>query len=127
MNETNSPMPWSFDVITTQDAGNILIRDAQGGMLFERQYSTPRPPEEDLANARLIVHAVNAHAELLEIAKLFERTIIYEIKKSKTDGDDEDARLETATLNVVRHAISKVETAHARAEVYAFAEAERTP
>jgi len=49
--------------------------------------------------------APRGHTELLEIARLFERTIEWEIKRSLRDGDDEGARLKIATLNQVLAAI----------------------
>jgi hypothetical protein len=48
--------------------------------------------------------------DLLELARLFERTIEYEIRRSIADGDDEGARLKWTTLNMVRVAIRKATT-----------------
>ena len=58
-----------------------------------------------LANARLIAAA----PELLELAKLLERTVAYEIDISKGAGDDEGARMKTLTLLHVCDIIAKAE------------------
>jgi hypothetical protein len=70
----HSPLPWVVEIIATAGGGqpmtgNVLIRDKQGGLLFERQFYTPLAPLEDIANSRLLVTAVNAHAKLLAAAK----------------------------------------------------------
>lgn len=57
------------------------------------------------ANAGLI----SAAPELLELARLFESTIEYEIRKSEKDGDTEGANLKRVTLNLTRAAIAKAE------------------
>lgn len=53
------------------------------------------------ADARLI----SAAPDLLEMTKLLERFLVYELKKDA--GDDEGARLKTVTLNLCRAAIAK--------------------
>lgn len=50
-----------------------------------------------------------AAADLLEQAKLFVRTIDYQVKKDTAAGDDEGARLKTATRNIVQAVIDKAE------------------
>lgn len=57
------------------------------------------------ANALLMAAA----PDLLEMAKLFERCVEYEIRRSRKDGDEEGARLKTVTLNLIRNAIAKAE------------------
>lgn len=47
--------------------------------------------------------------DLIEIARLFEQTIEYEIRRSLHDGDDEGARLKTLTLHMVRAALARAE------------------
>lgn len=47
--------------------------------------------------------------ELLEWAKLLERTIVYEITRSNREGDYEGARMKYITLAQVRAAIAKAE------------------
>ena len=49
---------------------------------------------------------LRAAPALVEMAKLFERSIVYEIKRSERDGDDEGARLKSFTLAEVRAAIA---------------------
>jgi hypothetical protein len=46
---------------------------------------------------------------LLEIAKLFERSLDFEIRRNRGEGDEEGARLKIVTLNLVREAIKKAE------------------
>jgi hypothetical protein len=55
------------------------------------------------ANASLIAAA----PDLLELARLFQASVEYEIKKSRAAGDEEGARLKTITLNMIRAALSK--------------------
>jgi hypothetical protein len=57
------------------------------------------------ANAALIVAA----PDLLEMTKLLERSLVYEIKKSEREGDDEGARLKSFTLAQCRAVINKAE------------------
>lgn len=61
--------------------------------------------------APMIVTAVNSHDELLELAKLFRKSVEYEIRVNRTDAgrDEEGARLKTITLNLIRDAIAKAE------------------
>lgn len=47
-----------------------------------------------------------AQEALLEMAKLFEKTAEYEIRRSEQEGDDEGARMKTLTLNLIRQAIA---------------------
>lgn len=42
---------------------------------------------------------------LLEVAKLFEQALLYQIHKSRREGDEEGARMATLTYNLVREAI----------------------
>lgn len=64
------------------------------------------PLKQRKANA----HLISAAPELLELARQLERTVKYEIDKSKKRGDDEEGvRLMTATLNLTRAAIAKAE------------------
>ena len=48
-------------------------------------------------------------AELLEHTKLFERCLVYEIRKSEKEGDDEGANLKSLTLAMVRDTLARVE------------------
>ena len=57
----------------------------------------------DEANARLI----SAAPEMLDLLNLFERSVEYEIRSSRTDGDEEGARMKTITLNLIRACITK--------------------
>lgn len=76
-------------------------------------FLTSNGPTE--ANARLIAAAPTMYAEitrlrrvnagLVELLKLFERSIDYEIRKSRGNGDDEGVRMKTFTLNQVRAAL----------------------
>lgn len=43
---------------------------------------------------------------MLELVKLFERSVQYEIKGSLKDGDVEGARMKTITLNMIRDGIA---------------------
>lgn len=61
------------------------------------------------AKAAFITHRVNCHDDLLEMTKLLERTVEYEIRVSKGAGDDEGARMKAITLNLVRGVIAKAE------------------
>jgi hypothetical protein len=54
-----------------------------------------------------VLTAVNAHAELLELAKQFAKTIEYYIRKEK--DDDEGVRLKRMTLHIVRDVIARAE------------------
>jgi hypothetical protein len=65
------------------------------------------PLDQRRANALLIAAA----PELLEMAKLFEKSVEYQIRVARTDAgsDEEGARLKTITLNLIREAISKAE------------------
>ena len=58
-----------------------------------------------LANARLIAAA----PDLLKLAKLLERALVYEIKKADREGDDEGAQMKFLTLADVREVIAKAE------------------
>lgn len=91
--------------------------DSYGKVRHSRKacvYTTVREPAGDRivtvaaridnwADARLIAAA----PELLDVARLLERTIIYEIGKDGRAGDDESARSKTLTLNYVRAVIAK--------------------
>jgi hypothetical protein len=50
---------------------------------------------------------IAAAPELLDLAKLLERSLVYEIRKSEKEGDDEGARMKMLTLAEVRRVISK--------------------
>lgn len=80
------------------------IQDADGNTLFSMPTATP---DDDLGER--ICLAFNAHAALLEMAKLLERTAKFEIRNRQRDGDDEGARMMTITLNMVRAGIAKAE------------------
>jgi len=59
--------------------------------------------------AKANAHLIAAAPELLAHVKLLEKTIEYEIRRSKAEGDDEGARLKTFTLYLVRDSIAKAE------------------
>ena len=61
----------------------------------------PRP--EAIANARVIAQAKT----LLGWVELLEQSLVYEIKRSRKDGDDEGANLKSHTLFLVRQDIAK--------------------
>lgn len=61
--------------------------------------------EEVRANARLIAAA----PELLEAARLLARTCEYQIRVYRQAGDEEGARMTTATLNMTLATIAKAE------------------
>lgn len=55
---------------------------------------------------RAIVLAVNNHNALLEIARLFAKSIEFQIKR---EDDDEGCRMKMVTLNLIRDAISEAD------------------
>lgn len=57
--------------------------------------------------AREIKRLRLVNAELSELATLFAKTVEYYIKIDLAHGDDEGARLKTATLNRIRAALAK--------------------
>lgn len=57
----STPTPWSVDCLAIKnDDHSIFVAEA---------YSEDIPHDEQLENAKLIVQAVNAHKDLLQIAK----------------------------------------------------------
>jgi hypothetical protein len=62
-----------------------------------------KPGKKEIQRARLAAAA----PALLSLVKLFERSLVYYIRKDRSDGDEEGARMKTATLNQVRAALSK--------------------
>lgn len=103
-----TPRPWRTD----SSCGDQLIVDAKGCHLAWCDFtdsSRPLSEEEMTANAALIVQAVNAHDDLVTQVRLFERCVVYEIKKSEQEGDDEGARLKSFTLALIRDTLAKAE------------------
>src|SRR3546814_18263700 len=65
----------------------------------------------DVDVAELTIPELKAQRdELLELAKLLERSLVFEIKKSEREGDDEGSRLKSTTLFMARAAIAKAES-----------------
>lgn len=94
----HTPGPWRYDVESEAvfyDDGVVcpnitFLSDNTSG-------------ERNLADGTLMAAA----PDLFELAKLFARSIEYEIKRSEKNGDDEGARLKTITLNLVLETIAK--------------------
>ncbi len=93
----HTPGPWRIQ--PTSMKGQFLVAggDLREGDGFSLQFSE--------GNARLIAAA----PDLLKLAKLLERSLVYEIKKSDREGDEEGARLKFFTLAEVREVIAKAE------------------
>lgn len=66
-----------------------------------------RSEEELAANRAHLCLCWNTHEELLDQVKLLERSLLYEIRKDESVGDDEGARMKSATLASVRATIAK--------------------
>lgn len=49
-----------------------------------------------------LANALAAAAALVRMAELFERTVLYEIKRSSNEGDDEGVRLKLIILAEIR-------------------------
>lgn len=47
---------------------------------------------------------------LVALVRMFEKSVIYEISKSRRSGDDEGASLKALTLSVIQSALAKVAT-----------------
>jgi len=61
----HTPTPW-----VVKGEGDLLcVTDADSAYVVDRFRCGVRTPEEHLANAHLIVRAVNAHERLLAVAK----------------------------------------------------------
>lgn len=56
-----------------------------------------------------ITRRLRAHDELLDIARLFERSLVYQIGVDRSNGDDEGANMKLPTLETVRAAIASAE------------------
>lgn len=72
------------------------------------------PRDEKIIHGPSLNNEANAHLiaaapDLLEQTKLLERALLYEIKKSENDGDNEGARLKGVTLGIVREVLAKAE------------------
>ena len=52
----------------------------------------------------------DAAPDLLELAKLFEKAVEYEIRRSAKSLDAEGTRLKQITLNLIRQTIAKAES-----------------
>ena len=93
---TSTPRPWTWE-------------KEPNGMTFGIWHDDDTNIGEvlDADDAAVLVQAVNAHDDLLEMTRLLERSLIYEIKKNTTEGDKEGAKLKTITLNLVRAALAK--------------------
>lgn len=65
--------------------------------------TTAASEAEGRANARLIAAA----KELLEMTRLLEKSLVYQIKKAERIGDEEEARGMSISLRFVRAAIAK--------------------
>ena len=108
MSETKfTPGPW-FPLFLSKPYINICHSDTRRGRISQvlaRVTAAISWRAESEANAHLIAAAPG----LYEAAKLFEKTILYEIARSQSDGDEEGARMKTVSLNVLRETLAKAE------------------
>lgn len=96
----HAPEPWSVG----DGVDCHRIYDATGSVVANIRFAeVSRPGLQHQAHA----HLISAAPELQEQVELFERSLVYEIKKSELNGDDEGARLKTLTLNLVRDVLAK--------------------
>lgn len=89
--------PWRAHENEVLGVGEIVIADVAVDI------------NTSLAQAKRHARLIAAAPELLEMTKLLERSIVYEIKKSEREGDDEGARCKFITLAQARAAIAKAE------------------
>lgn len=99
---------------TALTRGPWELREADGNYLFQVVGKTARGKDEVICrpagkNRKANGHLLAAALELLELTRLLERTLVYEIKKSKAAGDDEGANLKSFTLAEVRGALARAE------------------
>ena len=102
--ETHTPAPWRLENPSMGFGG---LYGPDGKIIFALAYARTdeRPEDETAANASLITAA----PELLEQAKLLGKILVYYIKKDRTNGDEEGARLKSVTLRICHEAIAKAE------------------
>lgn len=103
--QTHSPLPWAVHAADEILDGNIE--------LVAKLWAFPSDGRDRLearnANARLIVTAVNSHAQLVEACREAEAAIEWE-DPSRETGTDKETRLAEA-LEQLRAAIAKAEQA----------------
>lgn len=110
---THSPGPWRIAgqyIVSSKDyaPGHPLII---ARMLRHRPGSADRVPfgvngdGDQVGNAALI----EAAPDLLELAKLLQRTVEFELRRSEKTDDDEGTRLKRITLHMIRTKIAKAE------------------
>lgn len=92
--ETHSPGPWMI----ADDRSGYVLGSGVSTLAVARGYTD--------ANVRLIAAA----PDLLELAKLFERSVLHYIALDMHIGDEEGARMKTVTLNMVRAVIARAES-----------------
>lgn len=102
MTETHTPLPWTFEAGVEDNEGEFYVCHA-GTVCTETTVCNPR----NEANARLIVHAVNSHHDLIEAL----RAIKHSIGQARKPGND--WRRELALIENLADAIlTKAETGH---------------
>lgn len=90
-----TPGPWrlkhAHEIVDAHGITLVMPHDGSGHV-----HLTP-------SDFRLIAAA----PEMVGWVQLLERSLIHEIKRDSIDGDDEGARLKTATLFMVRETLAK--------------------
>jgi hypothetical protein len=110
----HTPGPWYAMVAETggmSDQANVFSEYETDGEPTFIADTLPIDDEVPLKQRRANAFLIAAGPELLEMAKLFEKSVEYQIRVARTDArsDEEGARLMTITLNLVRDAIAKAE------------------
>lgn len=93
-------LPLTWEEHELSEGYSSIVYDGRG-MAIDKHLSA--------AQAEAIARMVNAHGELLALAKLLAESLRYEIKRNERSGDDEGARLKRFTLSRVEAAIAAAE------------------
>ena len=81
-------LPLTWEEHELSEGYSSIVYDGRG-MAIDKHLSA--------AQAEAIARMVNAHGELLALAKLLAESLRYEIKRNERSGDDEGAKAETTT------------------------------
>ena len=90
MSAKHTPGPWTFDDLSLVNVASFSVK-ASGYSIAAvwAKKGRSHPTAESIAEAKINARLIAAAPELLEQTKLFERCLVYEIKRSEAAGDDE--------------------------------------